>query len=154
MEISNLILKDTIVTKKKCSQKIALHLRRGDYLRLDGYGILGDDYYSKAKKFIINKFNDCETIAFSDEIDNLKNKKEIKADYYFDDRSMDSKKVLAYMSICDHFITANSTFSWWAAYLGDKSNKVIVTPKKWFISRDKTPDLIPNHWISIENKHY
>ena len=60
------------------------------------------------------------------------------------------------MSICDHFITANSSLSWWGAFLGDINfnedrKRIVCTPLKWFNDRELLPDLVPNHWIAINN---
>jgi hypothetical protein len=53
------------------------------------------------------------------------------------------------MQKCDHFIIANSTFSWWAAWLNSNPNKRIVAPSNWFIPTKSLIDLYPNDWIII-----
>ncbi len=53
------------------------------------------------------------------------------------------------MSLCKHNIVANSSFSWWGAWLNKNPNKIIIAPKKWFNVAKDTSDLIPENWIRI-----
>lgn len=133
------------------AKKIAVHFRLGDYRYTKGYGIIELSYYSNAIKYLRSRFKNCFVIIFSDEIEFLKDKK-IDANYFFDDNNMNSIEVLACMSSCDHFVTANSSYSWWAAYLGENSKKIVITPKNWFVDRSSIPDLIPDKWIIMNNK--
>ena len=56
---------------------------------------------------------------------------------------------LILMSLCDHNIIANSSFSWWGAWLNNNKNKKVVSPKRWFGNQISTIDLIPENWITI-----
>jgi hypothetical protein len=53
------------------------------------------------------------------------------------------------MSNCKHFIIANSTFSWWGAWLSKNKNKIVCAPKKWVRAKILTPDIIPDSWVKI-----
>lgn len=140
-------------TKSKF-QKILVHLRFGDYLCIDGYAALDINYYKNAISYMKKKFGKCRFIAFSDDYKLLKKQtKNIHIDDYFDDRGMNSKKVLSFMLSCDHFILANSSFSWWAAYLGKNNRKITIAPKKWIPLVKYTPDLIPGDWLKMKNNH-
>lgn len=133
--------------------KVAVHIRRGDYRKLTGYGLLSNDYYEAAIGYIKEKIGNCMVVIFSDEIDGIFKEYKGVASVFFNDLGMAPIEVLGHMASCDHFVTANSSFSWWAAYLGRNPNKIVVTPKRWFRDREKTPDLIPERWIEIDNLH-
>lgn len=132
---------------------VALHIRRKDYLiNSENHNNLGLDYYEKSLK----KFdNDRTVIIFSDDPEWC-----IKQDLFEDDRFLvsegnDSYTDLCLMSLCSDFIIANSTFSWWGAWLSKSMNKVVCTPspKKWFGPGNAhldASDIIPKEWVVIE----
>lgn len=125
----------------------SIHVRRGDYLRLaPEYNILEMDYYNKAMEAI----NSDKYIVFSDDMDWC------KANFIGDKFEFSENKKnyedLALMSMCDNNIIANSSFSWWGAYLNKNKNKKIVAPKQWYGIDNKKAnanDLIPKTWIQI-----
>lgn len=138
----------------KESDCISLHVRRGDYLRLSEYHYnLESDYYHKA----ISMLPDLPILVMSDDKDYCK---EIFADYkdrmYFCDTALDIYDLVA-MTLCKHNIIANSTFSWWGAYLNQHKDKVVIAPDhktKWFGKAYKnmlTKDVYPvtQKWIEI-----
>ena len=120
---------------------VAVSVRRGDYLHLpDVFCTLGEDYYSKAREI----FPDSTFVVFSDDPDwveeNLK-----WADIVI--RGNSGIVDLSLLSCFKNHIIANSSFSWWGAWLanGDK----VVAPKDWFSCDYNTKDLIPDRWIRI-----
>jgi len=137
----------------KISQtKIAIHVRRGDYVKLKTYGLLSNDYYSNSIKYFQRLYPRAQYFVFSDDINLVKNEKLFQMPViYIQPKNISSINSLYLMSQCDHFITANSSFSWWAAFLGNHKDKKVVTPKKWFKDRSDFNDLIPPEWIKIEN---
>ena len=108
---------------------ISLHVRRGDYtLYPDHHPVCSDDYYQTA----IGKF-DLENsifLIFSDDIEWCKEK--FKGDNFIFSDSNNPYIDLAIMSLCDHHIIANSSFSWWGAWLNTSENKRVIAPSKWF----------------------
>lgn len=115
--------------------KISIHVRRGDYLNFPQYHPVQDeDYYYKAMKIMYDSLNvtenDVTFLIFSEDkewcdkvFSKIVNKMYIK----------DKDEVEFYtMSKCDHNIIANSSFSWWAAYLNYNEDKIVVSPYKWF----------------------
>jgi len=125
----------------------SIHIRRGDYLKLqDFHPLCSLDYYQKAiKEFSI----DTKFLIFSDDIDWCK--KSFKDNnFVFIEHNLDYID-LWLMSLCSNNIIANSSFSWWGAWLNQNTNKKIIVPNKWFgpsISHN-TKDLIPSSWIKI-----
>jgi hypothetical protein len=133
---------------------VAIHIRRGDYLNDPKvryiHGILGSDYYKKSISYIKKKLKNPFFFIFSDDIELVKknfsffnNKKYI----FIDTKS--SINDLYLMSNCKHFIIANSTFSWWGAWLSKNKRKIVCAPKRWLRARISTPDIIPESWIRI-----
>jgi len=141
-------------TTKSSMKKIVVHFRFGDYLYTKGYAALNINYYKKAINYFKKKLGNYKIIAFSDDLKKLKKEtKNINIDHYFDDKKMNVKKVFSTMLSGDHYIIANSTFSWWAAYLSENKNKIIISPERWFPIKIFMPDLIPVEWLKISNTH-
>jgi len=137
--------KDIVSIVKDC---IALHIRRGDYLiNKDNHHNLTLDYYHQA----LNKFNtDKQVIIFSDDPEWCKEQQIFESDRFLVSETNNSRYDLYLMSKCSDFIIANSTFSWWGAWLANRG-KVIV-PKQWFgpaLDHKNTKDLYPQGWIKI-----
>ena len=110
---------------------IGIHIRRGDYLKLENYhSIQSLEYYNKAIKIIEKNNNIDYILVFSDDIKwckkNFKDKK-----YVFIENQFNTED-LALMSYCNHNVISNSSFSWWASWLNNNTNKIVIAPKKWF----------------------
>ena len=127
-------------------ETIGVHVRRGDYLELlDTHPVCEKDYYDSALG-VFKGTSQYDIIFFSDDIEWCKAEFGAGAQYiegapdYID---------LYLMSMCKHNIIANSSFSWWAAWLNTNPWKIVVAPKKWFgpaVSHD-IKDLMPDGWI-------
>lgn len=133
---------------------ISVHIRRGAYVGYYSYWVnLGINYYMNAIDFISNLAENPLIVFFSDDIEWVKANIRCKHDHIFMSRSADYLD-LHYMSICKHNIIANSTFSWWGAYLNKNPAKVVVAPKLWFTgrkeqSRYEKGGFIPKDWYKI-----
>ncbi len=137
----------------KNKNSVAIHIRRGDYLKpkvMRFHGILDESYYKKSINYINKKVKNPTFFIFSDDIILVK-----KNLFFFNDIKhifIDTKSSindLNLMSNCKHFIIANSTFSWWGAWLSKNKNKIVCAPKKWVRAEISTPDVIPKSWIKI-----
>lgn len=124
---------------------VSMHIRRTDYLSSDGFHIVQPiQYYEEA----ISKINEYDQLLiFSDDIEwcfkNLKfNKQCIITDSYTDIEN------IWLMSLCDHNIIANSSFSWWGAYLNTNDNRRVIAPKKWYGNIDSST------WQSIYDRSW
>ena len=126
---------------------VSLHLRRGNYLQLSTHHYnLAMDYYLNA----INYFKGSNFLVFSDDIEWCKQTFK-GSEFTFAEESKDYMD-LYLMSLCTHNVIANSTFSWWGAWLNSNPNKTVVYPDKWFgpaYADWKTSDLFPDKWICL-----
>lgn len=126
----------------------SLHVRRGDsFENLDCHPICKMKYYNEAMEIV----NDTDLfLIFSDDIEWCKQK--FVGDKYLIVENNKDYQDLYLMSLCNNNITANSTFSWWGAWLNNNENKKVISPKIWFgprLSIHDTKDLIPETWRII-----
>ena len=135
---------------------VSIHVRRGDYISEGLYtDICNSSYYKKAINLIINKIEKPTFYVFSDDINWCIEEFTKYKDMYkftFIDWNVKEKSYLdmQLMSLCGNNIIANSTFSWWAAWLNNKKNKIVVAPKEWINTKQKNKiDIIPKYWIKV-----
>lgn len=116
---------------------VALHVRRGDYNNWPHFGMCNIDYYKKSVSFIEDQVENPKFFIFSDDHDWVKKNIQIQHPSYHITHNDVEKgfEDLRLMSLCKHFIIANSTFSWWGAWLSLNKDKIVTIPKPWFISR-------------------
>ena len=147
----------SIVDNMKEDESVAIHVRRGDYISNPAakrfYFNCRQDYYLKSLEYITNKISsDLSIYIFSDDISWVKNEFKLlsgKSITYMDSNSDDPAYIdLILMSKCKYQIIANSTYSWWAAWLNNYSSKIICTPAKWFNNHPNN-EIIPQSWILI-----
>jgi len=138
------------------TESVSLHIRRADYVKepltKQIHGLCSLDYYRKAVNQIVQKIPDCHFYIFSD--DHLWVRENFKFDYPVTiiDHNNASKNYedLRLMSLCRHNIIANSSFSWWGAWLNTNPRKIVLAPAQWFKSPEfNTKDLIPDGWIKL-----
>jgi len=149
----NLELKDYL---QKCKNSVSVHFRRADYTEEinKSFGVLEIGYYEEALKRIENKIGPLELFIFSDDLDWVKNNWQTNHKKVFVDWNDSSNIVddLQLMSLCEHNIIANSTYSWWGAWLNKNSKKMVIGPKQWFADSNKNADasgILPETWIRI-----
>lgn len=143
-----------IINKMKSTNSLGIHIRRGDFLSFQGGIGLSLDYYKNAINFINDK--NMHIFIFSDDIEFVKNdfikllsKNRGGVDIIDFNRGKNSYKDLILMKECKYLITANSSFSYFGAYL-NKYAKLIITPKNWLGNiGDNTKYFIPKHWVKI-----
>ncbi len=129
---------------------VSIHIRRGDYLGSDVHsGVCTPKYYYNAVNIIRNITGKPQYYIFSDDLKwSRENIRPGPDTIYVDwNRGEDSYKDMHLMSLCKYNIIANSTFSWWAAWLNKNPIKMIIAPDRWF-SKDyiNTNDIIPERW--------
>jgi hypothetical protein len=129
---------------------ISLHIRRTDYLSNNqNHNNLGLDYYEKA----LEQFDsDRQVIVFSDDPKWCKKQEIFSSDRFLVSENESGYIDMCLMSLCQDHIIANSTFSWWGAWLCKNKKKRIISPKDWFgpnLKNNNLKDLIPETWIQI-----
>jgi len=133
---------------------ISVHVRRGDYLKAEDPLVLPFSYYQQAWNAMFEKFNDAEFFVFSDDIEfasaNLPQKG--KRTFVSHNNELTAYQDLRIMASCQHHIIANSSFSWWGAWLNPSATKVVIAPKYWRGTPDSYfPDLFPSGWRVLNN---
>lgn len=124
---------------KNEENSVGIHIRRGDYLKNWKYrGLCGIDYYQKAIAYILEHIKSPKFFLFSDDIDWVKENispllKGYDVTFVNWNHSINSYKDMQLMAMCKNLIIANSSFSWWAAYL-NQNNPIVVAPEKWINS--------------------
>jgi Glycosyl transferase family 11 len=142
--------------KIKSLNSVSIHIRRGDYVSNKAtnayHGVCSLEYYHKAITFLLDKLDAPHFFIFSDEIEWAKENLIIESPHSFveNDKQVPAYEDMRLMGSCNHHIIANSSFSWWAAWLNDNKNKIVIAPKDWFADTEKnTKDLVPESWIRI-----
>ncbi len=134
-------------------ESISVHVRRGDYISLASasayHGLCTLDYYSKAIAYIGERV--CKPILFVFSDDPAWTRANLRSSFttfYVDHNTSDyAFQDLRLMSHCKHHVIANSSFSWWGAWLANSANQIVVAPAKWFQADRPTPNLLPSHWV-------
>jgi hypothetical protein len=142
---------------------ICIHFRIGDYVKNQAmHPILNSTYYIKSINYLnsqLSDFSNYEILYFGEQADNTLIESfiteinvEFKNKYTTIDYAIPDWEQLLLMSLCQHNIIANSTFSWWGAYFNTNSDKVVCYPSLWFgknCNTNNTKDLFPNSWNNI-----
>lgn len=133
---------------------VSCHVRRGDYLQDQRYQVCTAKYYMDAIAMMNEKVNPDMYVVFSDGIDWCKenlpavigNRKVVYVDW---NKKENSFRDMQLMSLCRHNIIANSSFSWWGAWLGQYEDKVVIAPSKW-VREPIVNNPICDSWIKVE----
>ena len=139
----------------KKTGSVSVHIRRGDFdkdpVTTDYHGTLDISYYNTAIELIRSKIPNATFYFFSDNIDWVKETLSIpNAAFVSGNITKNHIEDLYLMSQCQHNIIANSSFSWWGAWLNNNPEKIVIAPQKWFNKGPKdTQDLLPEKWIKI-----
>lgn len=144
-----------ILEKIKKHESVMVHVRRGDYLsnpvNLSIHGICDVNYYEKACSAIVNRIRDPYFFVFSDDMKWVKENIFFGENVFYIDGNESHPEIDLYlMSQCNHHIIANSTFSWWGAWLSGNCNKIVIAPEKWFVAESiSSKSIVPPQWIRM-----
>ena len=140
----------------KQQNSVAVHIRRGDYLRkkiiYEWHGVMNKDYYEKAFQLLSSRVKDLKIYYFTDDPDWVNNTlmPSFNGEILSGSITTSHLEDFYLMSKCRHNIIANSSFSWWGAWLNDNPNKIVIAPEKWFGNGPKDiQDIIPVEWCKI-----
>lgn len=140
-----------IANKILTCKSVSLHVRRGDYLKESFFQVCNVEYYMNAINLITKNVYKPVFFVFSDDI--FWCKQIFKGDnFIFVDHNhgVDSYKDMQLMTLCNHNIIANSSFSWWGAWLGMNKDKIVIAPRKWFNTNELfSADIIPDEWARL-----
>ncbi len=142
---------------KKIGQvnSVSLHVRRGDYVHNPKnsatYELCSLDYYKSSIQHVAERIQKPHFLVFSDDIVWAKSNLRIGFSHQYVDHNhgANSYNDIRLMSLCKHHIIANSSFSWWGAWLNPSTRKIVVAPKRWFANGTSTQDLIPQTWVRL-----
>jgi len=145
-----------VLNQTNSTNSVSIHVRRGDYVKdkrtNKHHGTCSLGYYKKAIEIIAKKIKNPYFFAFSDDIAWVKKNLQMKYPVYCVDNNNDEHNYedLRLMSACKHNIIANSSFSWWGAWLNKNPNKIVIAPKKWLNNSDiDTSDVTPKEWLRM-----
>ena len=136
-------------------QSVSLHVRRGDYVSDVKTGQVMDvcslEYYRKAISYISERIERPVFYVFSDDMVWVRQNLNVSFPcvYVEHNRLAESYRDMQLMSLCRHHVIANSSFSWWGAWLNSNSEKLVVAPRNWFCNGTDDSDLIPDEWIRL-----
>jgi hypothetical protein len=135
---------------------VSLHVRRGDYAANATtrafHGLCPIDYYRRAAAYVSERVRDPLFVLFSDDPEWTRTHLDLGGDAIAIDHNgpQGGPEDLRLMSLCRHHVIANSTFSWWGAWLNPDPEKIVIAPERWFEdgARD-TSDLLPGRWVKL-----
>lgn len=141
---------------KASAPVVAIHVRRGDYVSdpvARNYHLVCDvDYYRAAWRRMQADIGNCSALVFSDDLKWARSELALEGNVAYAESSPDAPAWfdLARMSQCQHFVTSNSSYSWWAAYLSSSPNKQVIAPKDWFRGVDtRKLQIFQKSWILL-----
>lgn len=138
----------------KSVNSVSIHIRRGDYVNLESaskfHGTCSLDYYERAINYICRKVKNPHFFIFSDDIPWVIENLKLNYPYTVIDFNQGKGYLdMELMKNCKHNILANSSFSWWGAWLNENPNKIVIAPKKWIEQKGVKCNIVPNCWIKL-----
>lgn len=138
------------------NNSVSLHVRRGDYVKSEEtnqfHGVCSKEYYAQSWQYIAERIDNPSFYIFSDDMEWAKTELSIpfQTVYVSDSKLFSDGDELWMMSRCKHHIIANSSFSWWGAWLSYQEGSITIAPKKWFASLQvNLDDRLPASWIRL-----
>lgn len=135
---------------------VSLHVRRGDYASdvrtAATHGLCSLDYYLAALRLVAERVPNARLFVFSDDISWVRQNLSLDLPAYFVDHNqgVSSFNDMRLMTMCSHHIIANSSFSWWGAWLNPNIDKIVIAPSHWFnTTHHDTRDIYCPNWVVL-----
>lgn len=144
---------ENVINKIESSESVSIHIRRGDYINILAntkiYNICNFDYYKKAIEHIEKSITNPIFFIFTEDIEWAK--ESFVGDKFIFVTGNSAIEDMIMMSKCKNNIIANSTFSWWGAWLNQNDKKIVVAPKNWYVNflKNSVHDFLPNNWVKL-----
>ena len=137
----------------RSANSVCVHVRRGDYLTptyLAHHGICSTGYYERAMPLVAQKVEDPHFFVFSDDLEWARGHIVGPNIAFVDANPAEAAHdELKLMAACRHHVIANSSLSWWGAWLAHHDGQIVVAPDPWFSAGKPTPDLFPQSWLAL-----
>lgn len=140
---------------KRSANAVAVHVRRGDYVTLAAaanfHGTCGVDYYKRAVVELQRSISDPTYFIFSDDIEWAQSNLGFipQAVFVSGHEGRPSCIGIHLMASCRHNIIANSSYSWWGAWIGEPLGRVVIAPEQWSLRGPRSLDLLPTAWTAL-----
>lgn len=130
---------------------VSIHVRRGDYFlskNIKKYGVCDTQYFEDALGVVASRYKDFTLFVFSDDLEWVKNNMKLPNDTIFvPNYDVSQFAYIELMSLCQHHIISNSSFSWWGAVLNKNTDTLVISPQKWTLDSCETIAL--ESWLKI-----
>lgn len=147
---------EDIASQMSNSHSVSVHVRRGDYVTNITtnmvHGVCSREYYLAAIEYISQRVDNPVFYFFSDDMSWVKQNLLVNHQCKFIEHNSGAQSFndMRLMSLCQHHIIANSSFSWWGAWLGKNREKIVVAPERWFLLPNiNTEDVCPASWVRL-----
>jgi hypothetical protein len=132
------------------TEAVAVHVRRGDYVQNPAanrvHGVCTNTYYAAAQKYVASRLSAPRYFVFSDDMAWVRGQSLFPRETVYVDLGPGQIDIQL-MARCRHQIIANSTYSWWAAWLNPNPCKIVIAPRRWFSNGLDAADLVPASWV-------
>ena len=152
-DVRDLIRGDLALDNGEDATAVSVHVRRGDYaatpVTRQFHGLLGEDYYRRALELVRGRVPDARVLAYSDDPEWVREHLDSCGPLTLATTG-NAHEDLRAMSGARHHVVANSSFSWWAAWLGERDDSVVVAPQAWFAAESvEEGDIVPSRWTRL-----
>lgn len=133
----------------RSSNSVGVHVRRGDYLNHPEIGVLPPSYYQEAISHMEKQLSKPAFFIFSDDIKWCRDNITLPHSHVYVDDTTSEIEDLELMKNCRHNIIANSSFSWWGAWLNQNERKIVISPRNWVRNNRNNHKWVPDEWLQF-----